>query len=159
MSIQSEKSFKSFSFQTPSLLVIEENIILRKMLRCMLQLLGVSCICVNSVEEAIEVFEQGVDMLIMDLYFSQCSGCDLTEHMRAYEEQFGRHTPIIGNISSVDPEYVRELCVTAGMDEVYPKMTSVQDVYEIVKQWLARPLVMPVHMWDVHVPAKREVAC
>jgi vacuolar-type H+-ATPase subunit C/Vma6 len=78
--------------------------------------------------------------------------------MRAYEEQFGGHTPIVGNISSVDPEEIRKLCVEAGMDEVYQKLTSVQDVYEVLKEWLSHPLVIPVHMWDVHVPEKTSIA-
>jgi CheY-like chemotaxis protein len=149
---------KLFSFQTPCALVIEENLILRKMLKCMLQLLGVSCICANSVEEVLDVFEQGVDMVMMDLCFTQRSGCDLAERMRMYEKPLGRHTPIIGNISSIDPEEVRELCLAAGMDEVYQKMTSVHDVSEVLKQWIACPLVMPVHLWDVHIPEKAAVS-
>jgi CheY-like chemotaxis protein len=155
MSVPSEKSFL---FQTPCVLVIEENVILRKMLRCMLQLLGVGCISVNSAEEALDVFEQGVDLVIMDLRFAQISGFELAERMRVYEEQFGRHTPIIGNISSVDPENIRELCLAAGMDDVHQKLTCVQDVYEVLKRWLAGPLIMPIQMWDVHIPEKASVA-
>ena len=140
------------TIRTPRILLIEENPLLRQMIQIMIQILGARCTAVQQPSEALELFQQGYDLVLLDLGLSQTSSFELAQQMRSTELSSGRHTPIIANATVADPEVVEPLCFSAGIDDLCSKISSIQDVYEILTQWLAHPLVMPIHLLDIHIP-------
>ena len=145
------------AFHIPRILSIESDPLIQKMTDTMLEILGAQCISTNYPSEALELFQQEYDLVLLDLRLTGMTGFELAERMRTIDIALDRHTPIIGHATLANPEEVEPLCLSAGMDAVYPKFTSVQAVYEVLTQWLSRPLIMPMHLLDVHVPLTKRL--
>jgi CheY-like chemotaxis protein len=144
-------SDKPAIFHTPRILSVDENPLIQQVTKSMIHLLGAQCISTNQPDEALKLFREGYDLVLLDLRFLYISGFELAQQMRE-EESIGIRTPIIGHATVADPEEVEPLCLAAGMDALHTKLTSVQEVYELLTRWLRHPLVMPIHLLDVHVP-------
>ena len=135
----------------PRILVVEENPLLRQLVQTMIHILGAKAICTNQASDALDAFQQGVDIVILDLGLPQISSFDLTRQLRAHETS-GKRTPIIGHATVANPEEVELLCISVEIDELVPKLTSVEEMFLLLSKWLKRPFVMPIYLLDVYIP-------
>lgn len=87
-----------------------------------LRLFGVEPIPRNNATAAFEAVEQDpVDMIFMDVYMPGTCGLELTERIRALEQQLGRRrTPIIALTAGCMPDQ-QAACMARGMDGVLSK--------------------------------------
>jgi CheY-like chemotaxis protein len=155
-------NLSDLSFHSPRVLIIEENPLIQQMIHSMFQLLGTTSVVTSQPADALELFHEGFDLVLLDLYFTHSipkgsSGFEWAQRMRATETQ-GIYTPIIGHATVANPEEVEPLCIAAGMDALTPKLTCVDAVYRILERWVSCPLVMPVHLLDIYVPSSEAAA-
>ena len=98
-------TYTSSTIHIPRILLIEENALLRQMIQIMLQILGAKCTAINQPNEALDLFKEGYDLVLLDLGLSQTSSFELAQQMRITELSSGTHTPIVENATVAESNY------------------------------------------------------
>jgi two-component system, sensor histidine kinase and response regulator len=104
----------------PTILVVEDNEINRKLVLRMLEVKGLACdIAVNGLEALEACKRKKYDVVFMDCQMPCMDGYEATGRIREYEG-VKRHTPIVAMTANA-MEGDREKCLAAGMDEYLSK--------------------------------------
>ena len=120
----------------PRILVVEDNIVNRKVATKTLEALG--CIVEIAVDgaDAVPMVEKNkFDLVLMDCQMPNIDGYTATRMIRVLPIAWARAIPIIAvtaNAMSGD----REKCLSAGMDDYISKPFSRQDVAAMLAKWL-----------------------
>jgi signal transduction histidine kinase/CheY-like chemotaxis protein len=123
-------------------LIVEDNAINRKVLMSQLGKLGIQVESSENGQEAVDAIEAGLapDLVLMDCRMPIMDGFDATQRIRLWESQSGRsHLPIIAVTANAFLDD-RERCLSVGMDDFLAKPVSLNDLRDMLAQWLPRDL-------------------
>ena len=123
-----------------SLLLVEDNVVNRKVITAMLGRLGCQVHSVENGKEAVDVICSGnrPDLIVMDCQTPVMDGFEATRQIRAWESQKKqRRLPIVAlTAGAFDADRTRSL--EAGMDEFLTKPASMQDLHDTLKKYLPK---------------------
>jgi CheY-like chemotaxis protein len=131
-----EEKAEKKNFENLHILVAEDNPINQKLIKVVLENLGLSVTLASNGEEAYEYRKEGIyDMIFMDIQMPVMGGVESTQHILEYEkEQALKHIPIIAltaNALSGDKEkYMAE-----GMDDYATKPLDIKAIERLVNKY------------------------
>jgi CheY-like chemotaxis protein len=121
-----------------SLLLVEDNVVNRKVISAMLERLGCQVASVENGKEAVDAIRSGnrPDLVVMDCQTPVMDGFEATRQIRIWEaEQKLEHLPIVAlTAGAFDADRTRSL--EAGMDEFLTKPASMQDLHDTLRKYL-----------------------
>lgn len=118
----------------PSILVVEDNPTLQKMVSLMIKRCGVETMVVGSAQEAVRAVESGPNrffLILMDLSLPDASGLECTAMLRPL---LRTHVPIIAMTGHAMPGD-REACLNAGMDDYLAKPFTFDQLSAVIDKW------------------------
>jgi CheY-like chemotaxis protein/HPt (histidine-containing phosphotransfer) domain-containing protein len=74
-------------------------------------------------------------VILLDLIMPRMSGFEAARQIRRLEYATGRRTPIVA-VTAVDPDYVRDACIEAGIDDCIVKPIDLAMLREKLQRWL-----------------------
>lgn len=123
----------------PWVLVVEDTIVNQKVVRIMLEKLGVRVSVANHGEEALQLCDQQpFDLIFMDCQMPVMDGFIATERIRKMGER-GKHVPIIALSANVIKED-QQHCFDVGMNEFVAKPVTKTRLQQIFEQHLPKAL-------------------
>ena len=129
--------FPDLGFPGVNVLVAEDNPINQKLLRFMLENLGVSVQMADDGKVAFDMLATArVDLVLMDCQMPEWDGLTATRAVREREAQQHRaHLPIIALTANAMAGY-DEICRQAGMDDYLAKPLKEEDLAQMLARWL-----------------------
>jgi two-component system, cell cycle response regulator DivK len=118
----------------PTVLVVEDNALNRKLIRDVLEHAGFTVLVATSGEEGVDVATRGgVDLVLMDL---QLPGIDGTEAMRRIRAHPGsRGLPVVA-VTAFAMRADREQVSSAGFDGYIEKPISTRALPDVVRRYV-----------------------
>ena len=118
-----------------TILVVEDNALVRELIRSCLQSLRANLRCVTSAEEALEAIRSGLkpDLVLTDIVLPQRSGSELVQHLRSHPGT--QNLPVIAVTVSGDETAIPQL-KDKGFTDVIPKPIDPARFAAQVAQWL-----------------------
>jgi two-component system, cell cycle response regulator DivK len=118
----------------PTVLVVEDNALNRKLIRDVLEHAGFTVLVATSGEEGVDVATRGgVDLVLMDL---QLPGIDGTEAMRRIRAHPGsRGLPVVA-VTAFAMRADREQVSSAGFDGYLEKPISTRALPDVVRRYV-----------------------
>lgn len=115
-------------------LVVEDNPVNQLLVKEQLQRMGADVTVVGDGNDAVELFERGVelDLVLMDWQLPELDGLSATRRIRQIEPP-GRRCPILGLTASAQVAD-RKACLDAGMDDVLAKPLALETLTEAVRR-------------------------
>ncbi len=123
--------------QNAKILLVEDNRVNRKVALAHLKRLGLQHIdTAENGLEAVEAIQRTTYALVlMDVQMPVMDGYEATAHIRSYEHQHNRHTPIIA-LTADAMEGARDRCIANGMDDFLTKPFKVAQLHATLEHWL-----------------------
>eukprot|EP01037_Dinobryon_pediforme_P016812 gene16812-16993_t len=120
-------------------LAVDDHATNRLVFETMLRQMGMTCVAVESAEQAIHAFEAGGwDLVLMDIHMPDMDGMTATRELRRIEAARGlARTPIIAVTASV-LAHETDAYLKAGMDDIVPKPLEGKVLLQVVQRLLAR---------------------
>jgi signal transduction histidine kinase len=116
-----------------TVLLVEDNKINQMITQKMLEKKGISCVILESGEEAIENAKNNqYDLILMDVHLPGISGTEATAAIRAFDTK----TPIIA-LTAISLNENKETLLSFGMNEVITKPFEPDFFYEVIHSYLA----------------------
>lgn len=119
------------------ILIAEDNKINIMYMKKLMELMGVADFHVvedgMQAIEASQVFDYTV--LLMDCNMPNIDGWEATEKIRRYEEDSGKHVPIVA-VTANAMVGDREKCMDAGMDDYLSKPVTVDSILKCLSTWI-----------------------
>ena len=118
------------------ILLAEDNPANQRLAIVQLKRLGYQTDLVSTGEQALEAYELYPDRyvgILMDCQMPVMDGFEATRRIRAFEEQSGRHIPIIAMTANA-MQGDREACIEAGMDEYISKPVSLEGLRQVLNR-------------------------
>jgi len=117
---------------TPRILVVEDNMVNRKLAVALVQKWGFSPLVAEDGQEALTILEkEHVDLILMDVQMPVMDGLEATRAIRAREAERGGHLPIVALTAHA---YMsdRDKCFDAGMDDFLTKPVDHRALHETI---------------------------
>ncbi|ENM8087900.1 response regulator, partial [Vibrio parahaemolyticus] len=123
----------------PWVLIVEDTEVNQRVVRIMLELLGLKVSVASHGEEALQLCrEHAFDLIFMDCQMPVMDGFIATEQIRNMNE-WGAHVPIIALTANVVKED-QQRCFEAGMNEFVAKPVTKGRLQQIFEQYLPKAL-------------------
>ncbi|EHH1263463.1 response regulator [Vibrio parahaemolyticus] len=123
----------------PWVLIVEDTEVNQRVVRIMLELLGLKVSVASHGEEALQLCrEHAFDLIFMDCQMPVMDGFIATEQIRDMNE-WGAHVPIIALTANVVKED-QQRCFEAGMNEFVAKPVTKARLQQIFEQYLPKAL-------------------
>ncbi|MDD5180981.1 MAG: PAS domain S-box protein [Gallionellaceae bacterium] len=140
-------SVKKNSFRSlhpARILLVEDNVVNRKLAITRLEQFGHTVTSVGDGQQALDILaQQDFDLVLMDIQMPVMGGFEATTAIRGREKQGGKHIPILAmtaNAMSGD----RERCLQAGMDGYISKPVKLEELFNGIEQVLtSKPAAVP----------------
>jgi two-component system CheB/CheR fusion protein len=118
-----------------TVLVVEDNPLLRKLLERQLQSIGLQCVIVSSAKEALQkASSREFDIILLDCQLPDVDGFEATRMIRRCEPG-GKHVPIIA-ITASAMIGDKEKCLSSGMDDYLSKPYTLDGFKRVLSRWL-----------------------
>jgi signal transduction histidine kinase/ligand-binding sensor domain-containing protein/CheY-like chemotaxis protein len=128
----------SFAGSGIRVLIAEDNVVNQKVAMRILQKLGLRADLARNGLEAVQMFAKApYDLILMDCHMPEMDGYAATREIRRGEGS-NRRVNIIAMTAEVMAG-ARDQCLASGMDDYVPKPIRVQDLFEVLQKWIARP--------------------
>ena len=127
-------------FSQLRILVVENHLLMRRLLRAMLQGFGVAHISeARNVPQAIEhIYSEPFDAVILDFFLGDMDGADFAWTVRHHEDCINRQVPIL--MITGMPDHHKVLKVRdAGINGMLAKPIAPKDLYQRLYTMLAYP--------------------
>jgi CheY-like chemotaxis protein len=116
------------------ILVVEDNMVNRKVAHFMLEKKGHDLTAVENGKEALNAMENGLfDLILMDVQMPVMDGFEATVAIRKKEEATGTHIPIIA-MTAHAMKGDRERCLEVGMDDYVTKPLNPEEVFQRIEE-------------------------
>ena len=124
--------------QIKTVLVAEDDLVSRNMIKIILKKNGLQVVDVENGEEAISAFEkQHFDIILMDINMPHLDGYSATTIIREKEKNKKIRTPIVA-MTAYALNGDREKCLAAGMDDYISKPIELEKFVELMHKWLKK---------------------
>ena len=125
--------------EKPTILVVEDDPIVRDVTLRQLKLLGYEGIAVESGEQALQHHDANVHLILMDIGLPGIDGAHTTLMIRERElKESRKRTPIVALTAHSD----RQQCVHVGMDDFIQKPALLSDIKRALDKWLPPELAV-----------------
>jgi two-component system sensor histidine kinase/response regulator len=114
-------------------LVVEDDPISQKAVKFMLTDFGYDVDIASNGGQALRMFENNYDMMILDVGLPDISGLEVSQKIR--KKEINKRIPIIGWTSQ---DTMRQACLAAGYDEVVVKSTDFGEFEGLLRIYLAK---------------------
>lgn len=128
-SIGDNNNFPTGFEKRPTVLLVEDDRIVQKVHRSMLERLGYLVDIADTGEQALIMFPRGYDIIIMDIGLPDISGLKVIEAIRV--DRIAKHTPIIAITAYVQTD-IKNDCLKAGADAVAIKPINADELKELM---------------------------
>ncbi|MCF8129585.1 MAG: response regulator [Deltaproteobacteria bacterium] len=130
-------SIRELHRQKGKILLVEDNIVNRKVALSILKKLGLHADTATNGIEALEAMETtDYDLILMDIQMPEMDGFEATQQIRNPQSQIRNHdVPIIAMTAHAMQGY-RDKCLDAGMNDYISKPVSPQSLGDLVTKWL-----------------------
>lgn len=118
----------------PRVLLVEDDLIVQKVHKKMIENAGCKVDLAKDGSEALTLFKQGYDLILMDVGLPGMSGLEVTKQIRL-QEGSQKRIPIVAMTAFVHEED-RKNCLAVGMDDVATKPISSEALKALLKQWI-----------------------
>lgn len=118
-------------FFKPKILLVEDTLIIQKVHELMLKKLDCDVDTASDGNEALKKFQNGYDLIFMDIGLPDIDGITVTKEMRLDKN---KKTPIVG-LTAFDVEDILDECLKVGIDDILIKPTSLEKFQEILKRY------------------------
>ncbi|MEM6558694.1 MAG: response regulator [Myxococcota bacterium] len=116
-------------------LVVEDNMINREVVKSLLGNLGYEPVLVNDGQEAVDaLMGANYDIVFMDCQMPKLDGYDATREIRRREGSV-RHTPIVA-MTAHAMVGDRDKCLAAGMDDYLTKPVKLEELQGAIDRWV-----------------------
>lgn len=123
------------ALKASSLLLVEDNVINQKVMKRLLNTLGMKVTVAPGGKEALKLMRrQKFDLILMDCQMPGMDGFEVTRAWRAKEEK--GHLPIVALTAHASTED-RQKCESAGMDDFLTKPVDRDRLTATLSRWLA----------------------
>jgi signal transduction histidine kinase/ActR/RegA family two-component response regulator len=114
-------------------LLVEDNLINRKLVDRLLKLKGWTVVIAQNGKEAIHQYrENTVDAILMDIQMPEMDGYEATEKIRKMEEEgHGKRVPIIALTAHALESY-KKRAMASGMDDYLTKPVNPEEMYRVI---------------------------
>jgi PAS domain S-box-containing protein len=122
-------------------LVVEDNVINRKLMDALLGKLGVASLSVENGQKAVDIVKSGMDfrLVLMDMQMPVMDGLAATRQIRSWERETGRSSLPIVALTANAFEEDGQRCLAAGMDDFLTKPIHLQALSRVLVKWLGTP--------------------
>ncbi len=136
---EKEKETKdSLRLENIRVLIVEDNLINRKLASKLLDKKGAKIVCATNGVEALEILQkEQFDLVLMDVQMPVMDGFETTKQIRAMENERIRNIPVIA-MTAHALKGDRDKCLAAGMDDYLSKPIKADELYEKVARWSLR---------------------
>jgi len=119
-------------FTRLSVLLVEDNLINRKLVERWLKLKGWEVILAKNGKEAVGKYrENTVDVILMDIQMPEMDGYEAAEKIREEEAPGGKHVPIIALTAHALESYMKK-SYSSGMDDFLTKPIDPEEMYRVI---------------------------
>ncbi|MBN1222825.1 MAG: response regulator [Candidatus Aminicenantes bacterium] len=130
-SVKTEPAMKSHACY--KILVVEDNMVNRKVAHFMLEKRGHHITAVENGAEALKAMDGNIfELILMDVQMPVMDGFEATAAIRKKEETTGAHIPIIA-MTAHAMKGDRERCLDAGMDDYVTKPLNPEEVFQRIE--------------------------
>lgn len=123
------------SAKKANVLLVEDDPIIQKVHRMMLEKIGCLVDVAANGHQAIALAEKQYDLILMDIGLPDMDGFTITSNIRLGSAKH-TFTPIVA--ITAYGEAVTEECLSAGIDEVATKPVRFEELCTLVKKWLIK---------------------
>jgi hypothetical protein len=119
-------------------LVVDDNLVNRKVVEALLKKLGIRAECLENGQEAVDAILGGArpDLILMDIQMPVMDGLLATTRIRQWEQDGGRPHLTIVALTAGAFEEDRRHCIAAGMDDFLPKPIRMDELALTLGKWL-----------------------
>lgn len=117
-------------------LLVEDDPIIQKVHSAMLKKIGCKLDIANNGAEALEMYNNGYDIIFMDVGLGEISGMEVATEIRR-REQNSAHMPIIA-MTGYGDEDSKNSCLTSGMDDIIVKPTTPEVLKQVLAYWVVK---------------------
>lgn len=115
-----------------NILLVEDNLINRKLVERYLKLKGWHVIYATNGKEAVQQYqENAVDLILMDIQMPEMDGYEATQRIRQWEESRERHVPIIALTAHALDSFMKQ-SISSGMDGYLTKPIQPDEMYRVI---------------------------
>ncbi|MDJ0839769.1 MAG: response regulator [Acidobacteriota bacterium] len=116
------------------ILLVEDNLVNRKVATRMLERAGYGCDIAGNGREALEILEDNAfDLVLMDVQMPEMDGFEATRRLRE-REAAGRHTIVVAMTANALMGD-REACLAAGMDDYIAKPVQAKELFDVLEKY------------------------
>ena len=121
-----------------SLLVVEDNKTNQKVIRALLENLGLRVMVAENGQEALECIGQNApfDLILMDIQMPVMDGITATQRIRQQETALGESRNTIVALTADAFAEDRQRCLQAGMDDFLTKPVDIAAITRLLHRWL-----------------------
>ncbi len=118
------------------ILIIEDQPVMRDLIRSQMNNLGLACDIASDAEEGLKQLQTvNYDLILMDCHLPKMDGLMATRTIRSSEQDKHRRIPIIAMTAGA-MKGDREKCLEAGMDDFLSKPYVIKELRDKLRQWL-----------------------
>lgn len=145
------------SLDSKYILLVEDNVVIQKMLKNQLERLGHRCTVANNGQEALEKCEHDTfDLIFMDREMPVMDGIEGTLKIRARENELElMQTPIIGLSAYAREDLIKE-ALAAGMNDYLIKPAKTEQISEKIKQWSNKENIKGEKLHTANIATKEQ---
>lgn len=119
----------------PTVLLIEDDLLLVKMYQTKFTLEGFNCLVANDGEEGLKLaLENGVDFIILDIMLPKLSGLDVLEKLQ--QDPKGKEIPVVVLTNLTQQEEAQKALALGAKEYLIKANLTPKDVVEKVRQYL-----------------------
>lgn len=119
------------------ILLVEDDPINQMLAMALLEDQGYSVRAASNGREAVDVIEEGFDVVLMDVQMPEMDGLEATRRIREREKGTGRHVPIVA-MTAHAMRQDQERCLEAGMDDYVSKPINAEALYATLERLVRR---------------------
>lgn len=127
------------SFPKPRILLVEDSNIIQQVIQYFFKELNCHVTLANCGKKAISLFQNGFDLILLDIGLPDIDGFEVAEKIRSSRLPNCKTIPILGHTAYPLTDVIQR-CHTAGMNTVYNKIITLEEMQEILIRWLPSPL-------------------
>jgi CheY-like chemotaxis protein len=114
-------------------LLVEDHPLVQKVHRLMLEMVGCRVDVASSGQQALTMYVNGYDIILLDVGLPDISGLGVSKTIRSQENEKGCRTPIVV-LTAFSYDEINSQCIAAGVDEVAVKPVKFEDLQGILER-------------------------
>ena len=117
-------------------LVVDDQFISQKALAMILNSMSIQVVTANDGSEAVEQFDNAVNVIFMDFYMPRMNGDEASRKIREKEKNFNNKNKVyIIGMTANNADEIKHVCLDAGMNEILQRPISHELVEKLLEKY------------------------